>query len=130
MSEIQQEHHIDVNDYGPELKSLSFKTREGFDATTGVLSPGKSRPVSTNRQEIIILSKFGGDLKVTLPGETEGKIYRRGETVMLPANTSGIQLEALESQVSYECIYIPNEDQKTSIDTYETATAANRAIEN
>lgn len=126
MTEVaKQTPPIEVNDYGPDLKSLGFRTREGDDATTGVLNPGQARTVSTRRKEMMILSKLGGDLKVTIPGMMEGVVYRAGSTLMLPADTQGIQLEAMDGyQVSYECVYIEDESQAQAVEAGTGTEAA------
>jgi len=100
----QAEHNIKVNDYGPDVKSLGFKTPEGAKATIGVINPGKEHTFQTElAEEVMVIS---GRLRTAIEGVLGDTILETGETAIFPAK-SKITLEALDdTQVAYKCVYL------------------------
>ncbi|MFA6918219.1 MAG: pyrimidine/purine nucleoside phosphorylase [Candidatus Gracilibacteria bacterium] len=102
---------VPVNDYGSNLKSLGYIVGERIDgkyqevdATVGVLNPGNPFMASTTREEHVTV--LSGKLRVTVESG-ESRVIQTQETIILPANTQNIQLEAMNGhQVAYRCLYI------------------------
>lgn len=91
---------LQVNEYfNQNVKSIGFDNEEG-KATVGVMAPGEYEFNTTSIEYMTVIS---GALCVLLPGMSEWKMYRKGETFTVPANKK-FQLDVAE-QTAYCCFY-------------------------
>ena len=89
-----------VNEYfNGNVKSIAFSTAEGA-ATIGVMAAG-SYEFGTSSKEIMTITT--GNTKVLLPGTTEWKDVKAGETFEVAPN-SKFGINVLEES-SYVCLY-------------------------
>jgi uncharacterized protein YaiE (UPF0345 family) len=116
---------VEVNDYGPDLKSLGYKTPEGNDATVGVLNPGKIQTTNTEREERITI--ISGKLRAKYADSPHSFNAGKGDRLTLTPNTKDIELEAMDgAQVVYNCEYInpdPRGRQEQVVEGTEAAAA-------
>lgn len=91
---------LKVNEYfDGNVKSIALTNEEG-NATVGVMEPGVYEFGTSSIEYMTIIS---GALTVRLPGETEWKIHRRGESFIVPSNTK-FKVEVVD-QTAYICFY-------------------------
>lgn len=91
---------INVNEYfGGAVKSLGYTSVEG-KSTVGVIEAGEYE-FGTSSPEIMHIIE--GELSVQLSGDTQWKIYGKGQSFDVPSNSS-FKAKAKE-QTSYLCKY-------------------------
>ncbi len=92
---------LNVNEYFEgAVKSISLKNEEGT-STVGVMEAGT---YEFGTATIELMTVTSGQLEVLLPGESDWKTYRKGETFRLERNVR-FQVKAAE-QVAYFCLYL------------------------
>ncbi|MFV0377941.1 MAG: pyrimidine/purine nucleoside phosphorylase [Mangrovibacterium sp.] len=92
---------LNVNEYfGGTVKSIALENKEGI-ATIGVMEAG-TYEFGTASVELMTITS--GTLLVLLPGESDWKSYKRGETFRVE---KGVKFNVkAEQQVAYHCLYI------------------------
>jgi len=89
-----------VNTYfDGKVMSLGFENSDG-PASAGVMAPGEYE-FGTSQKEYMNVT--AGALTVMLPGATEWKTFKAGETFIVEANQK-FQLKVAEAS-SYVCLY-------------------------
>ena len=82
-----------------KVQSIGFDNAEGR-STVGVMEPGEYT-FGTNTVEYMTV--ISGEMKVLLPGETEWKVFGKGETFIVGKDLSFSLV--LEAQSAYHCLY-------------------------
>lgn len=91
---------LTVNEYfDGKVKSIGFQTKT-LPATVGVMAVGEYI-FSTSKKEVVTV--VSGCLIVKLPGSTEWKDYKVGDSFEVAANES-FNLK-VEEETAYLCIY-------------------------
>jgi purine/pyrimidine-nucleoside phosphorylase len=91
---------INVNEYfDGTVKSLGYASAEG-KSTIGVIEPGEYEFGTSSHETMIVIE---GELIASLPGQSEWKSFKNGESFEVPANAS-FKVKA-SSQTSYLCKY-------------------------
>ena len=91
---------LKVNEYfNGNVKSIAFENAGG-SATIGVMSPGDYEFSTSTVEYMTVIS---GMFTVLLPGETEWKKYKEGETFIVEKD-SNFKLEVKEPS-AYRCVY-------------------------
>lgn len=76
---------FDVNEYfDGNVKSIAFEGEE-LPTTVGVMAPGEYE-FGTSKKEV--MSVVAGELVVLLPGETQWKSFKPGQSFNVDANVS------------------------------------------
>ena len=89
-----------VNEYfDGNVKSIAFENAEG-PATIGVMAPGEYEFGTSTVEYMTVTS---GVLTVLLPGKSEWKDYKEGETFIV-AKGSSFRVQVKEP-TAYRCIY-------------------------
>jgi uncharacterized protein YaiE (UPF0345 family) len=89
-----------VNEYfDGNVKSIALENKDG-QATVGVMAPGEYEFGTSTVEYMTVIS---GMLTVLLPGESEWKDYKEGETFIVEKNAT-FKLKVRE-QTAYRCIY-------------------------
>jgi uncharacterized protein YaiE (UPF0345 family) len=89
-----------VNEYfNGAVKSIAFQT-ETLPATIGVMAKGDYEFGTAQREYMTVVS---GSLTVVLPGETQSKTFKAGETFIVEANQRFKVSAPVE--MSYLCKY-------------------------
>ena len=89
-----------VNEYfGGKVKSIAFKT-ETLPATAGVMAQGEYEFGTSSKEYMTVTS---GSLTVKLPGSSEWKTFKSGQTFPVEANQK-FQVRA-DVESSYLCLY-------------------------
>jgi uncharacterized protein YaiE (UPF0345 family) len=92
---------LKVNEYfGGTVKSIALENAEGI-ATIGVMEAGEYEFGTGTIEHMTITS---GVLEVMLPGESDWKSYKKGETFIV-AKDVRFKVKAV-GQVAYYCLYI------------------------
>lgn len=92
---------LKVNEYfDGTVKSIALENEEGT-ATIGVMEPGE---YEFGTATIELMTITSGKLDVQLPGESEWKTYKTGETFRVEKDVK-FKVKA-EKQVAYYCLYI------------------------
>lgn len=92
---------ITVNEYfDGAVKSLGYQTTDG-KSTVGVMEEGEYEFGTSTDETMTIIE---GALEVLLPGETDWKIYEKGDSFAVPANASFDVRTTV--QTSYLCKYL------------------------
>jgi len=91
---------FDVNEYFEgNVKSIPFKG-ESLSSTIGVMASG-NYIFGTSQKEVMTV--VSGQLIVTLPNETEAKIFKTGESFKVSANKE-FKVE-VKTDTAYLCTY-------------------------
>jgi uncharacterized protein YaiE (UPF0345 family) len=89
-----------VNEYfDGKVKSIAFQG-EKLPATVGVMAPGDYEFGTSQREVMTVIS---GALTVQLPGSSEWRSYRAGDSFEVAANAK-FQLQ-VEQDTAYLCTY-------------------------
>jgi len=89
-----------VNEYFEgRVKSIAFENEDG-PATIGVMAPGEYEFGTSTIEHMQVIS---GTLTVMLPGQSEWKDFREGETFIVEKDST-FKLKVKE-QSAYRCIY-------------------------
>ena len=89
-----------VNEYFEgRVKSIAFENEDG-PATIGVMAPGEYEFGTSTVEYMKVIS---GTLTVMLPGQSEWKDFREGETFIVEKDST-FKLKVRE-QSAYRCIY-------------------------
>jgi uncharacterized protein YaiE (UPF0345 family) len=89
-----------VNEYfDGNVKSIALENKDG-QATVGVMAPGEYEFGTSTVEYMTVIS---GMLTVLLPGESEWKDYKEGETFIVEKDAT-FKLKVRE-QTAYRCIY-------------------------
>ena len=92
---------ITVNEYfDGTVKSLGYQTTDG-KSTVGVMEEGEYKFGTSTDETMIIIE---GALEVLLPGETDWKVYEKGDSFKVTANASFDVKTSV--QTSYLCKYL------------------------
>ena len=91
---------FEVNEYFEgNVKSIAFQGEE-LPTTVGVMAPGEYE-FGTSKDEVMTV--IVGELVVLLPGETEWKSYKSGQSFNVAANVSfGVKVS---KDTAYLCTY-------------------------
>ncbi|GAA3601007.1 pyrimidine/purine nucleoside phosphorylase [Flavivirga amylovorans] len=91
---------ISTNDYfDGNVKSLGYTTKTG-KSTLGVMNAGDYEFGTSTHETMLVIE---GEMTVKLPGESEWKTYKAGESYQIEANKT-FQVKVSE-QTSYLCQY-------------------------
>ncbi len=91
---------ISANEYfNATVKSLGYETANGT-STVGVMEPGDYEFGTSSHETMTVIE---GELIALLPGVTEEKSYKKGESFKVEANSS-FKVKAI-GQTSYLCVY-------------------------
>lgn len=89
-----------VNEYfDGNVKSIAFKNNDG-QATIGVMAPGEYEFGTSTVEYMTVIS---GMMTVLLPGESEWKDFKEGETFIVEKDAT-FKLK-VRDQTAYRCIY-------------------------
>ncbi len=91
---------FEVNEYFEgNVKSIAFQGEE-LPTTVGVMAPGEYE-FGTSQNEVMTV--VAGELVVLLPGKTEWKSYKSGQSFNVVANVSfGVRVK---KETAYLCTY-------------------------
>lgn len=91
---------ITVNEYfGGNVKSLAYQSAEG-KATIGIIDKGEYQFGTSQHETMTIIE---GSLKALLPGESDWKTVKTGESFEIEGDRS-FKVQA-DAQVAYLCKY-------------------------
>lgn len=91
---------LNVNEYfNGNVKSIAFENNSG-SATVGVMAPGD---YEFNTSTVEYMTVVSGVLTVMMPGDSEWKTYKEGETFVVDKDSS-FKLKVKEP-AAYRCIY-------------------------
>ena len=91
---------INVNEYfDGKVKSLAYTSAEG-KSTIGVIESGEYEFGTSTHETMVVIE---GELVALLPGESEWKSFKNGQSFEVPANSSF--KVTTSGQSSYLCKY-------------------------
>jgi purine/pyrimidine-nucleoside phosphorylase len=91
---------LNVNEYfNGNVKSIGFQSSEG-KATVGVMEKGE---YEFGTETVEIMKVISGKLMVKLPGESQFKEYKDGDSFIVSAK-SKFQLK-VQTETAYMCLY-------------------------
>ena len=98
--ETTNKYMITVNEYFEgNVKSLAYQSPDG-KSTIGVINKGQYKFGTSSHETMFVIE---GELEVLLPGEKKWKIFKKGDSFKVSANTS-FEVKS-DGQTSYLCKY-------------------------